>query len=121
MFVIDRVVRHKAKELVDIEARPHAAQKLSTVSSGVGMIGLLADGQRDSAARYPAPGLRHDLEMDDAVDDLAITRLQASYGDAVTRQAWDELIPMFLPDCPVRLDLRGDTVIEKIGPEEIGR
>ena len=57
--------------------------------------------------------------MDDAHDYLAITRLQASYGDAVTRQAWDELVPMFLPDCPVRLDLR-DRTITKIGPAEIG-
>ena len=53
-------------------------------------------------------------------DYTAITRLQAAYGDVVTRQAWDELIPMFLPDCPVRLDLRRGTVIETIGPEAIG-
>ena len=57
--------------------------------------------------------------MDDALDYLAITRLQANYGDAVTRQAWDELVPMFLPDCPIRLDLRGGTTVEKIGPEAI--
>jgi hypothetical protein len=58
--------------------------------------------------------------VDDSADYLAITRLQAAYGDAVTRQAWDELVPMFLPDCPVRLDLRRDTVVERIGPEAIG-
>jgi hypothetical protein len=57
--------------------------------------------------------------MDDALDHLAITRLQAEYGDAVTRQAWDELTPMFLADCPVRLDLQGDSVIERTGPTEI--
>jgi hypothetical protein len=56
--------------------------------------------------------------MDD--DYLAITRLQAAYGDAVTRQAWSELTAMFLPDCPVRLDLHTGEVIEKIGPDEIG-
>ena len=56
----------------------------------------------------------------DSADYTAITRLQAAYGDVVTRQAWDELIPMFLPDCPVRLDLRRGTVIERIGPEAIG-
>jgi hypothetical protein len=56
----------------------------------------------------------------DPADYTAITRLQALYGDVVTRQAWDELIPMFLPDCPVRLDLRRGTVIECIGPEAIG-
>lgn len=58
--------------------------------------------------------------MDDALDHLAITRLQAAYGDAVTRQAWDELVPMFLTDCPIRLDLHTGQVIEKVGPEEIG-
>ena len=57
--------------------------------------------------------------MTDA-DYLAITRLQAAYGDAVTRQAWGELVPMFLPDCPVRLDLRSGSIVEKIGPEAIG-
>jgi hypothetical protein len=56
----------------------------------------------------------------DAFDYLAITRLQAAYGDAVTRQAWDELVPMFVPDCPVRLDLGDGSVLEKIGPEAIG-
>jgi hypothetical protein len=58
--------------------------------------------------------------MDDALDYIAITRLQAAYGDAVTRQAWDELVPMFLPDCPVRLDLHTGEVIVKVGPREIG-
>jgi hypothetical protein len=58
--------------------------------------------------------------MDDTRDYLAITRLQAAYGDAVTRQAWDELVPMFLSDCPVRLDLHRGEVIGKVGPREIG-
>ncbi len=58
--------------------------------------------------------------MDDVADYLAITRLQAAYGDAVTRQAWDELTSMFLPDCPIRLDLHTGEVIEKIGPAAIG-
>jgi hypothetical protein len=58
--------------------------------------------------------------MDDALHYLAITRLQARYGDAVTRRAWDELIPMFTPDCPVRLDLHTGSVIEHVGPAAIG-
>lgn len=37
---------------------------------------------------------------------MAITRLQAAYGDAVTRRAWDELDALFAPGCPVTLDLR---------------
>lgn len=57
--------------------------------------------------------------MDDALDCLAITRLQAAYGDIVTRRAWDELVPLFLPDCPIRLDLRDGRVIEHVGPAAI--
>jgi hypothetical protein len=60
------------------------------------------------------------LELREALDHLAISRLQAAYGDAVTRQAWHELPPMFLPGCPVRLDLRDGRVIEHIGAEAIG-
>jgi hypothetical protein len=58
--------------------------------------------------------------IDEALDLLAISRLQSAYGDAITRRAWSELGPMFLPDCPIRLDLRGGTVIEHVGPDAIG-
>lgn len=58
--------------------------------------------------------------MDDTADYLAITRLQAAYGDAVTRRAWDELVPMFLGDCRVRLDLGNGRVEEHVGPEALG-
>jgi hypothetical protein len=57
--------------------------------------------------------------VNDVADQLAITRLQAAYGDVVTRRAWDELGPLFLPDCPVRLDLRG-RVVDLAGPEALG-
>jgi hypothetical protein len=59
-------------------------------------------------------------ELRTALDQLAIRNLQAAYGDAVTRRAWDELVPMFLPDCLIRLDLRDGRVIEHIGPHAIG-
>jgi hypothetical protein len=59
-------------------------------------------------------------ELRSAIDQLAIRNLQAAYGDAVTRRAWDELVPMFLPDCPIRLNLRDGKVIEHIGPHAIG-
>jgi hypothetical protein len=58
--------------------------------------------------------------VDDAADYLAITRLQAAYGDAVTRRAWNELVPMFLPDCTVRLDLGNGRLEEHSGPEALG-
>ena len=59
-------------------------------------------------------------ELRSALDKLAIRELQAAYGDAVTRRAWDEFGPMFLPDCPIRLDLRDGKVIERVGPDAIG-
>jgi hypothetical protein len=57
---------------------------------------------------------------DDTADYIAITRLQREYGDAVTRQAWSELEHLFLPECPLRLDLHTDSLIQKTGPAEIG-
>jgi hypothetical protein len=59
--------------------------------------------------------------VDDSLEYLAITRLQAAYGDAVTRRAWPEFRSMFLPECPVRLDLRAGSVIEHRGPDAIAR
>ena len=50
---------------------------------------------------------------------LAITRLQAAYGDAVTRRAWDELVPMFEPDCLVRLDLQRGSSRELTGGRQV--
>jgi hypothetical protein len=61
-----------------------------------------------------------DPEVREALDHLAITRLQAAYGDAVTRRAWAELIPLFTPTCPIHLDLRDGTVLEQVGPAAIG-
>ena len=47
-----------------------------------------------------------DAELRAMLDQFAVGRLQAAYGDAVSRQAWDEVAAMFAPDCPVHLDLR---------------
>ena len=59
-----------------------------------------------------------DDELRAALDELAIRRLQAAYGDAVTRRAWDELPAMFRPGCPVQLDLRDGQVMEHEGADE---
>src|SRR5207247_2092854 len=61
-----------------------------------------------------------DDQLRDLLDHYAISRLQASYGDVVTRRAWQELDSLFLPECPVRLDLRNGRTIEHVGPEAIG-
>src|SRR5687768_7959457 len=62
----------------------------------------------------PEPG-----ELRLALDELAIRRLQAAYGDAVSRQAWGELGPMFAPGAPVELDLRDGTTRRFDGGEAI--
>jgi len=59
-------------------------------------------------------------ELSDALDYLAITRLQARYGDVVSRQAWAELDDLFLPDAPITLDLRRGDPIELVGPSALG-
>ena len=56
----------------------------------------------------------------EALDRQAIRELQAAYGDAVTRRAWDELVPLFRPDCVITLDLRDGRALEHVGPEAIG-
>jgi hypothetical protein len=58
--------------------------------------------------------------MDDLLDVFAITRLQATYGDVVSRQAWTELEALMLPDCSLHLDLHGGRVLEHHGPAAIG-
>ena len=58
---------------------------------------------------------------DDALDYLAITRLQAAYADVVTRRAWAELDGLFLADAPVHVDTVTSPVIELVGPQSLGR
>ena len=38
-----------------------------------------------------------DAELRTMLDQFAVGRLQAAYGDAVSRQAWDEVTAMFAP------------------------
>jgi hypothetical protein len=53
------------------------------------------------------------------VEHHAVCRLQTTYGDAVTRRAWDELAALFVPDAPVTLDLRSGSVLRHTGGDEI--
>jgi hypothetical protein len=57
---------------------------------------------------------------DDALAYLAITRLQAAYADVVTRRAWPELEPLFLPDAPIHVDTVSRAVIELTGATALG-
>ena len=54
-------------------------------------------------------------ELADALDVIASGRLQARYGDIVSRQAWGELDDIFLPDCPISLDLRRGEPMQLVG------
>jgi hypothetical protein len=49
----------------------------------------------------------------------AVCRLQATYGDCVTRRAWAELAGLFLPDARVSLDLRSDRSVELVGGDTV--
>jgi hypothetical protein len=57
-------------------------------------------------------------ELDDAGTRsvVAIHRLQAAYGDAVTRRAWADVRALFEPDAVVELDLRTGAPIVLGGP-----
>lgn len=60
-------------------------------------------------------------ELDDADTRavVAIGRLQAAYGDAVTRRAWDVVRGLFEPDAVVEIDARTRPVFTLDGPEAI--
>ena len=57
-------------------------------------------------------------ELDDAGTRsvVALQRLQAAYGDAVTRRAWAEVRALFEPDAVIQLDLRTGAPIVLDGP-----
>ena len=60
-------------------------------------------------------------ELDDAGTRavVAIGRLQAAYGDAVTRRAWDDVRALFEPDAVVEIDTRTRPVFTLAGPQTI--
>ena len=51
---------------------------------------------------------------------LAIIRLQAAYADVVTRRAWAELEPLFVPGAPIHVDTVSAPVIELEGAKGLG-
>ncbi len=56
----------------------------------------------------------------DNLEYLAICRLQAAYSDAVTRRAWLDLGPLFLPDATIRVDTVTGDPLEFVGAKGIG-
>lgn len=59
-------------------------------------------------------------EVREAVDYLAVRRLQDAYADVVNRRAWAELHELFRPDAEVVLDVRRGEPLSFTGPAEIG-
>jgi len=52
---------------------------------------------------------------DDALADIAITRLQREYADASTRKAWPEFAALATPDAQFSFDTRTGKVFEMVG------
>lgn len=59
--------------------------------------------------------------FDETAAYIAITRLQRVYGDAVSRQAWDELEALATPDGRFSFDMRVSPVIRFVGGRGLGR
>lgn len=59
--------------------------------------------------------------MEASLDHVAIARLQAAYGDVVTRRAWPELAALFAPGCRITVDTRTGESIVLDGAAELGR
>ncbi|MFL6238159.1 MAG: nuclear transport factor 2 family protein [Actinomycetes bacterium] len=57
---------------------------------------------------------------DDIPAYIAITRLQASYADVVTRRAWAELGPLFVPGATIHIDTVTRPPIEVVGAGALG-
>ena len=51
---------------------------------------------------------------------IAITRLQSSYADVVTRRAWNELDALFTSDATIRVDTVTRPVVELVGAAALG-
>jgi hypothetical protein len=56
---------------------------------------------------------------EEAIDYIAVRRLQSAYADTVTRRAWGELDELFLPDAVVAIDKREGMPIELAGPKAV--
>jgi hypothetical protein len=56
----------------------------------------------------------------ETIDYVAITRLQAAYGDVVNRRAWGTFADLFLPTATVHVDTVTNPPVGVTGPDELG-
>ncbi len=59
-------------------------------------------------------------ELQETIDYIAIRRLQARYGDIVTRRAWAELHELFVPEIEVVVDTMNGDPLVFLGPDAVG-
>jgi SnoaL-like domain len=60
-----------------------------------------------------------ELDADGTSAVVAVQRLQAAYGDAVTRRAWAEVAALFEPDAVVHIDVRTREPFTLAGPDAV--
>lgn len=65
------------------------------------------------------PPLMRELDEAGTGAIVAVARLQAAYGDAVTRRAWDDVRGLFEPDADVEIDTRTRPSFTLSGPDAI--
>ena len=58
--------------------------------------------------------------IQEAIDYLAVRRLQDAYADVVNRRAWAELDDLFVADAVVRVDKRDGDALDITGPAAVG-
>jgi hypothetical protein len=56
----------------------------------------------------------------EAVDHVALTKVQSAYADVVNRRAWDDFEELFLPECTISVDKQSQEALTFVGPTEIG-
>ena len=59
-------------------------------------------------------------ELRDAIDEVALRGVIATYADIVNRRTWEEFDDLFLADAPIELDLRDRPQLSFTGPRELG-
>jgi hypothetical protein len=61
-----------------------------------------------------------DDALREAVDHVALSRLQSAYADVVNRRAWPDFEELFLPDCSIAIDKQPQDPLDLTGPAQIG-
>jgi SnoaL-like domain len=66
------------------------------------------------------PAGSSDAALHEVVDYVGVRRLQAAYADVVSRRAWPELEPLFVPGCEIVVDRRSGEPLVLAGAAALG-